>query len=182
MKIISIDPGIKHLSICIFNTKTKNIELWEVVNLNEKLQNDNKKQIDYIKLSLVLKNYLDKLKTKYFQKKDNIVLIENQPSYINAKIKSVQIIIFSYFIFDTCLTNIKFKNPFKIKIFESIIKKYKLQNLKRKELVIFLTKYYLNKIKKTNSKLSLNYFNKQKKKDDLADCFLQAYIYNDNIL
>lgn len=179
--IISIDPGIKNLCICIYDQNYKKIEVWEILNIKE-----NTAKINHYLLSKNLKQKLDKYQKKYFQKKENIVLIENQPSYMNPKMKSIQMIIFSYFTFQTSLCHIYFKNPLNIKQIDILINnhskyKYILKEVEKisnkKEKCIILTNYYIQNQK---NKDYIKFFHDVSKKDDYSDSFIQIimYLYN----
>lgn len=140
----------------------------------------------------------DKTQIKLFEILDSkkellnadIVLIENQPSFKNPRMKSISIALYSYFllrgIIDRNITNskinkVKFMSPSnKIKVVndeenKSLIllkdnetKLYKLT----KELGIKYCKMMINHLPEW-----LEFLEKQKKKDDLADAFLQGAYY-----
>ena len=159
-----------------------------------------------------LKSYKD-LKTKNIPKKKNpvldlgknmveilnekknflevdTVLIENQPSNLNGIMKTVQLLIFSYFsllnhwdkiVDNVLLINASLKlqnhnyNPdIPIKIDTTRTKKQQKNDKYRinKYLGIEITKYYI-----IDNELLKNYFLKHKKKDDLADTLLQTISY-----
>ena len=118
--------------------------------------------------------------------KIDIVLIENQPSNLNGIMKTIQILIYSYF-------NLLKHWDSLIKEVNMISARIKLQNhtyipttrrnneesskkLTRRELYINnkkdgieLCEYYIK-----NDNYLMEYFKTHKKKDDLADCMLQA--------
>lgn len=133
----------------------------------------------------ILFNNLEKFPE--FNKVDYI-LIENQPVLKNPTMKSVQIMIYSYFIMrnfvnnsDTILKDIiliSAKNKLNVyngpKISDNfnITNKYALT----KKLAVEYCKYMIQ-----NDKDRLDFFINHSKKDDLADCFLQgAYYLNKN--
>ena len=114
---------------------------------------------------------------------DNLdhVLIENQPVLKNPKMKSIQMIIYSFFLFKTTNSdksfNVKLFNPStKLQIYDGPVittgKKNKYAN--RKALSIEYTKYFLNKYEDNKW---VNIFNNSKKQDDLADAYLQALTF-----
>jgi hypothetical protein len=106
------------------------------------------------------------------------VLLEQQPQK-NAQMKNISLLIFNYFILrgiiDKPINKIKdvlfisSKNKLKYYDGPEIIIKSKNNYTKRKKLAIEYCKYHLQ-----NYEEDLNYFLSLKKKDDAADCFLQA--------
>ena len=104
------------------------------------------------------------------------ILIENQPVLKNPVMKSVQMILYSFFLINGIINNtikeIKFisaRNKLKVYDGPPIEVKVKGKYAKRKRLSIEYCRYMIN-----DDTDNLNFFNKHKKKDDLADCFLQA--------
>jgi hypothetical protein len=108
------------------------------------------------------------------------VLLEQQPQR-NAQMKNISLLLFNYFIlrgmFDKVDNKIKdvlfisSKNKLKFYDGPEIIIKSKNNYTKRKKLAIEYCKYHL---KENENKNDLKYFLSLKKKDDAADCFLQA--------
>lgn len=102
--------------------------------------------------------------------------IENQPSLKNPTMKSVQMILYSYFLIKNqqlgrkvSLNLVSARNKLKFSIENDAIKETKKikDNYKRnKKLAIDFTRYFLD------GDEWLNFFEKHSKKDDLADCFL----------
>ena len=110
-----------------------------------------------------------------------MVLIENQPVLKNPKMKSIQMIVFSYFLFEAeCHSH-----PYEVKLFNASkklkaydgpeIKTTKKKYAKRKFLSIEYTKYFIKKFKIDEKWRSV--FSKAKKKEDMEDCSLQALTY-----
>lgn len=120
-------------------------------------------------------------------KNTNHVIIENQPSFKNPKMKSIAITLYNYYlirgVIDSSLSKVKFISPSnKLKNIseedKELIKnteKKKLYKL-NKELSI---KYCLNFI--NNNTELVNQFNNNKKKDDMADALLQCIYYMSTI-
>lgn len=180
MKILSIDVGIKNLSFCIFeisndiNCVNINIIDWNNIDISSGF--DIKKQRNELLENIPVE--LDKI--------DNIlnvneIIIENQPCLKNPIMKTIQIVIYSYFLikglhsdissiskilFYSANNKLKFYNGPDIKC--ELSTKYAKSKFLGKEY----TKYYLQ-----NNKDKLEYFMSNKKKDDLADCFLQGLSY-----
>lgn len=217
MKILSWDIGIKNLSYCILerenNDSEINIKHWGIINLeeNEELKKNRNLLFENIPRKL---NELD-----YLLDVDKVV-IENQPSLKNPQMKSIQMIVYSYFIMygkvlsnnehkisdiDFCNASNKLKvyngpkiilekksrkktsddsNIVDFNIIENkeekeeveIIEKgkkstksVKLSYTEKKKMAIEHVKYFLK-----NDEKNLEFFNKHKKKDDLADSYLQG--------
>lgn len=199
MLYISFDIGVKNLALCILNHDNNLIEIidWRVISLVEK-----KKDINGINniselLFYELDNLMGSLEELKYDKID-YVLIENQPSNLNGIMKSIQLLIFSYFSLlkhwdklnmNVLLINASLKlqyHTFKpeplIKIDATRTKKEQKRDKYRnnKNDGIEITKYYIN----NNDKLNI-YFAKHKKKDDLADTLLQTVSYikkNNNLV
>lgn len=120
-------------------------------------------------------NYLDKhpliLQCK-------TIAIENQPSLKNPKMKSISMLLYSYFVFHQ-KADINFIHPnSKLKIHEKLTKqiielhkenKYKIT----KQLGIEYTKYIVNNELENTKWIEL--LNDKKKQDDLCDSFLHGY-------
>ena len=131
-----------------------------------------------IKLFSILDNKEQLFKTDY-------VLIENQPSFKNPRMKSISIALYSYFLIKG-VKKVKFMSPSnKIKVVsdeenkqltllkDNETKLYKLT----KELGIKYCKLMINHLP-----IWLEFLEKQKKKDDLCDAFLQgAYFFEKNL-
>jgi hypothetical protein len=144
--------------------------------------------LDFDDTKLKLFNKLDELKHLL---KSNIVLIENQPSFKNPVMKSISISLYDYYLIrgiidknntESTIDKVKFMSPSnKLKLAEDgdnkkliILKSsnesqaYKLT----KELSVKYTKELISHLPEW-----LEFLNKQKKKDDLCDAFLQGLYY-----
>lgn len=194
--ILSFDIGIKNLSYCLVKSELNNdninkIEIidWDIINIlkdNEKVKSINIDELSkrlYIKLSEVFKD-----------KEFNIVLLENQPVLKNPVMKSVQMLIYGFFLYQktNLIKNIKLiklinaSNKLKIGLllnneFKELKKNIdnkdyntKIKYNINKKKAIDYTLLYLNYLKLNNYK---EFFNLHKKKDDLADSFLQSIYY-----
>ena len=113
----------------------------------------------------------------------NTVIVENQPCLMNPMIKSVQMLIYSYFMIkgflnkDSLISDVKHINARnKLKNYDGpklgVYSKNKYTQ--RKKEAIEVCKYFL----KDNN--YLNFFESHKKKDDLADCYLQGLWFINN--
>ena len=216
MKILSWDVGIYNLSYCILekNKDINEIKIidWDIVNL---VDNDEMKK----NRSLIFENIPRKLHEKPQLLDVDIVVIENQPSLKNPQMKSIQMILYSYFLIlgkvigngdkstcyiekiDFCSASNKLKiydgpeiileekpkrnkkiveNNFSETIVEENIelvektksKKTTIKYADKKRLAIEHAKYFVEKDEKYK-----DFFNNHKKKDDLADSFLQGLYY-----
>jgi hypothetical protein len=166
------------------NNQLKKIQLQPIKKYSAKIY-----PIEKMQLTLIRK--LDKLLPKFIEHKIEQVIIENQPSLKNPKMKSIANTLFDYFnircivdkIYNNQIILVKFMSPSnKLKVnndntievlrtsrdSKDNVAKYKLT----KELAILYTKQLLS-----NDKLWLTFLNTTKKKDDLSDCFLQGLYY-----
>ena len=95
MKVLSWDVGIYNLSYCILektddSDKIKILD-WDIVNL---VDNDEMKK----NRTLIFENIPRKLQEKPQLLNVDVVVIENQPSLKNPQMKSIQMILYSYFL------------------------------------------------------------------------------------
>jgi len=218
MKILSWDVGIYNLSYCILEKNKENNEIkiidWDIVNL---VDNDEMKK----NRSLIFENIPRKLHEKPQLLDVDIVVIENQPSLKNPQMKSIQMILYSYFVIlgkvigngdkntsyidkiDFCSASNKLKiydgpeiilqekpnrkkqNVISINssdetiVKENVVLVEKTKNKKpiikyadKKRLAIEHAKYFVEKDEQFK-----DFFNNHKKKDDLADSYLQGLYY-----
>ena len=104
MKILSWDVGIINLSYCILeydlDKKENKILYWGIINLID--SPEMKKN-----MNLVFENIPKKLNEYDFLLDVDAVVIENQPSLKNPKMKSIQMIVYSYLV-----TRINKGNPY----------------------------------------------------------------------
>ena len=192
MKVLSWDVGIYNLSYCILE-KDEDIKIikWDIINLvdNESMKKNR---------NLIFENIPRKLQEIPELLEVDIVVIENQPSLKNPQMKSIQMILYSYFLIlgkvvgngdqGNYIDKIEFCSASnKLKIYdgppillnknknetEEVKKNTKLKYSDKKKLAIEHAKYF---IEKYNIEL-LNFFNDHKKKDDLADSFLQGLYF-----
>lgn len=173
MKILAIDIGIKNLSYCILYSEGDNdmhITDWQNISVME--TNCRKASITEITEAI-----LSKLMELFDSDTSvDIVAIENQPMLKNGMMKTVSVIIYTYF----NMLKIMFGNVKDVK-FISASNKLKCQkaveiaktttNYKdRKNASIEVVRKYLECIAPER----LEWFNSQPKLDDLADCALFA--------
>ena len=155
-------------------------------------KNKNIKELDF---DLTLAKLFQVLDSKKELLKANIVLIENQPSFKNPRMKTISTILYGFYIMrgiidkeitNSNITKVKFMSPSnKLKVVTEGENK-KLITLKAdneskaykmtKELGIKYCKELINHLPEW-----LTFLNQNKKKDDLCDAFLQgAYYYEKN--
>lgn len=158
---LSIDVGIKNLAFIIFDENNKIMD-WNVVELCEKTTNS--KKISLVDIGKKLYDALENIKLPI-----KTVLIENQIGPNAIRMKSIQGMITLYYIS---------KNVFDIQYWNASnkLKKYikgKTSYKERKTASVKITKLLLEEHYKEYN----DFFIKHKKKDDLADCFLQLLDY-----
>ena len=204
MKIISFDIGINNLSYCIFdiisedsnNTLETNVPSETTITLETTtLETNTQKQpytiadwnvlninIDGVKKPTI--HYLTRNIIKLFDElplflECNKVVIENQPCMKNPVMKSIQMIVYSYFairgVTDNKTTSeiVLMSASNKMKVYDGppIELAVKSKYTRNKKLAILHTQYILKDVEK------LEFFNTHKKKDDLADAYLQGLFY-----
>lgn len=173
---ISFDIGINNLAYAIVSRDMEIIE-WEVMKIGESKQSMNKlcEQL----LTLLNEKFAKRMLT------DHVVLIENQPVNKNPTMKSVQMIVFTFFNLlklnnsienmQVCFVSAsnKLKCIHKPEGIDSITASTKYAANKKKSILI--CEHYLERFIKTTSAMDWNkFFKSHKKRDDLADSFLQA--------
>jgi hypothetical protein len=168
MFILSFDVGIKNLAYCYSNNHE--IIKWDIIDISASTIND----ITY--------KCFTQLEESVNTNDIQLVLIENQPVQKNPKMKSIQMLIFAYFMYKQVLIetsnieNVKLisackKNTY-MKQFDINIRKYSTKYLENKKKSIECTKMILY-----NNFEWLNFFLLHKKQDDLADSYLQILSY-----
>lgn len=174
--IVSFDIGVKNLAVCVieYNPSDLNILVWKIISLaapKEKIPIMNE-------LAGRLFLELDTLVDEIGQPID-FVILENQPSNLNGSMKSLQMMIYTYFQLRKHWEGLS-KQVYLVSASEKLkghehldidMKKYETMKRyeKNKKLGVEITKMYLSK----NPEI-LTYFCSYKKADDMADSFLQA--------
>jgi hypothetical protein len=174
-KILSIDPGIVNLSY-FYGDTTPNIIKWETLCVTE---NNCKK----MKLEELIECMLITLNENFNENFEaDIVLIENQPALLNGNMKTISVVIYTYF----NMMRLQYGNIKEVQ-FISATNKLKCKkgiDLKtdtykdRKKASIDIIKLYITDFFPTYS----TWFNNMKKKDDASDCANQAIYYMEKIL
>ncbi len=186
MIILSFDVGIKNLAYCQIDSETNDILDWYIIDCSI-----NKSEDVIVKLIEELENIPNLLES-------DVILIEKQPSF-NPQMRIISTAIYVYFTLrlkyergkKTKILYYSAKNKLKLCLETESLKSKNEQNLKgkkgkrksyyyNKKASIEQTKIILeNKINYNSSyNKFLTYYIKSKKKDDLADSYLQALAYN----
>lgn len=172
--VLSFDVGIYNLAYCLMHvdgTSKITIQDWDVLNIG----GSKEKKLD---ISALGDNLVSILHDKFFDIDIDYVLIENQPVQKNPTMKSIQMIIFTFFKMksfqvshvDVRLVSASNKLKVKHKTSDSYPDKTKYQQ--NKLLSIAYARNYLENVFPDASRLSL--MNTHKKKDDLCDSYLQG--------
>tara|TARA_B100001094_G_scaffold310830_1_gene345874 strand:- start:2734 stop:3480 length:747 start_codon:yes stop_codon:yes gene_type:complete len=158
MYILSFDVGLKNLAYCIYDTVNDKIQKWSVDTIISQKNEDTCR-------SLV--RHLDSIS---LQDNVSVVLIEKQPSK-NNKMRIIEALLNAYFVIK--------KPELKIIVYSAKHKlgsdtfKGKHMYKERKNLSVNRCNHYL----KNKQSEYLDFFQKSKKKDDLADSLLQVLSY-----
>lgn len=153
-------------------------------NCLEAVQSVSANTINLVHIGINIKDRLNELFKDYNILTLDKIILENQISPIANRMKTIQGMIAQYFI-NSNNYNIYFISATnKLKSFlkdksdslstTSDSSANKITYAQRKKLSIFHTKEVL---KKYNMNNEVSFFSEHSKKDDLADCFLQAYYY-----
>jgi hypothetical protein len=177
MKILSFDVGIVNLAYCIFDSLTLKIEHWEII----KLENTK----DHGKLHLSLITELDN--RPHLIERIDTVLIEKQPSF-NPKMRIIAGCLQTYFFIRgmidsekngcTKINTVKFFSPkHKLKCYtgSELVVSGKNKYTQTKQMSVLICKHKL--VEYSEPEIIKDIFENSKKKDDLADCYLQAITY-----
>mgnify|MGYP001165316464 CR=1 FL=1 len=156
----------------------------EGIEMNE-IKKINKSELKKNEMNRISSKLINELDSREFLLNADIITIENQPAMKNPKMKSIQMVLYTYFLIRGMIdenrikkllflmASNKLKIEFNKEVKENIIKeihgKYKDKYRRHKELSKKYCLYYLENIE---DKKWLDYFNSHKKKDDLADTFL----------
>ena len=174
--IVSWDIGVNNLSYCILDISENkiNIKKWDIIDIKNGMNIKKEKMRIFENIPNILDTIPELLDAKY-------VVIENQPCMKNPTMKSIQIIVYSYFIIkglqnkDSNIEHIIFQSASnKLKVYKGppVEKKYKTKYSQRKFEAVKHTNFFLE-----NDKENFDFFNSKKKKDDLADSYLQGLYF-----
>lgn len=176
MRILSFDIGIRNLAYCLLDGNNNDAgELlcsiidWDIVNLCKK-----EEKVKKVSLQTLCSRMIEQLDAiPDIHENIDAVVLENQPVYMNPKMKSVQMMIFTYFIMKDGAAVQMFSPRNKLKVYTGppVECALKSKYSRTKFLGIQYCKYMI----KTCA--VLGFFERHKKKDDLADSFLQGVLY-----
>ena len=189
MIVIGWDIGIKNLAYCVVEIKNEKFKIldWNIIDLRSENQIEGKKKCAKISLKDLSRSLYENLEANKIFKKFDYIIIENQPVLKNPTMKSIQMILYSYFAFkslklkdfkDLILMNASNKMKVYTKPIDPIltekINKLKSKYSRNKKLSILHSQLILET---HSTETWLEFFNSNKKKDDLADAFLMCMYF-----
>ena len=135
----------------------------------------------------VSQNLVKKLDEYEFNKRNIVdVIVENQPSLKNPTMKSIQMIVYSYFLIhgvcnkDSSISGLEMINARnKLKVYKGPVVLCPYENTKKNRYKInkyLAVKYCEKMIDKEDDKFK-DLYNQSKKKDDLSDSYLQGIYF-----
>ena len=139
--------------------------------------NNPKNNIFHISQNLVKK--LDEF--KFIERNITDVIVENQPSLKNPTMKSIQMIVYSYFLIngickDSSITGLEMINARnKLKVYKGEPIKCDIKETYKRNK--FLAVKYCEKMIVDQEQMFIDLYNDSKKKDDLSDSYLQGIYY-----
>ena len=162
--LLSIDVGIKNLAMCQINEETKEIVRWDVSGVPPEHEDG---------LYQSLRKHLD---AKQWVLDSTVVLIEKQPGQ-NKKMKTVENFLHAYFVIktptaETIIYDARHKVP-------DVAGTGKARYRQRKATAVTRCREFLDG-SEVNARW-MDTFKASKKKDDLADTFLQALSFINRI-
>lgn len=178
MKILSFDVGIRNLSFCYLDAvheKTQILE-WKTLSITE--ENCKKAKIEDLTLYM-----LDTLMNNFDSDFEaDVVLIENQPMLLNGLMKTLSVVIYTYF----NMLKVQYGNVREVR-FISATNKLKCSILKdgdkktykdRKKLSVEIARKYIENAFPDKKQ----WFENITKKDDYSDTLCQAIYYIETFL
>jgi hypothetical protein len=188
MQTLSFDIGLKSLAFAIIDNDAKEIRRWEIVDISCE-------KYDINEIFKNLMSIVDRIDIKNM----SVIFIENQPSLINPKMKTIQVFIHAFFFIkiqkhkSSCI--IKLVSPSsKLKFikkafpqWEKHVKKSSVSYTMNKRLSEYACTTLLSKktfddnqinawYNKNNISFYTNVFMRAKKKDDLSDSLIYCVI------
>ena len=152
-RVLSFDVGIKNLAYCIVDSETTEIVAWDVC----EIPTDVKKQIEFLNQCSLWNISFD------------TVIIEKQPSR-NMKMRTIENMLQVYFVMKGIENVSTYSSKHKLGSIGKTTKGQKNYNV-RKKFGVAMTRVFVE------TTPHASFFGKHKKKDDLADCLLQALSY-----
>lgn len=175
MKILAIDVGIKNLSFCVLSASGNTTDQMRILEWDNVCTTEEK--CSKIKIETLAECLLSKLMEAFDQDTEvDIVAIENQPMLKNGLMKTVSVMIYTYF----NMLKLMYGNIKEVK-FISATNKLKCNKAKdtdmskesyknRKKMSIVIMRKYLCEIDPER----IAWFDALKKADDYSDCCLFA--------
>lgn len=172
--IVSFDVGIKNMSFCVLHVPEENpqesftIQEWDIMSIEQGAT-----------VPDTCENLVKILDERPYLSEGNFVVIENQPVTKNPKMKTIQVVLLTYFLMkkirpESSIQQVLLLNSaLKLKAYvgpeQTLTTKSKSAYVRRKNQVVL---YSLYELRDHPEKLAL--LQSHKKKDDLSDAFLQA--------
>lgn len=176
---LSFDVGIRNLAFCVYDAETHQIKEWGVIDLGAKKNLDDLTEI-----------LLEELCTRFEHYAFHEVLIENQPVMKNPRMKSIQMVIYTYFMMsrviwrtnqaqhDTSSMRVVFVSATqKNKIAKQILGHSSTEKLAYKEAKKCCVEAAKALLKHRQADRDLSHLLSSSKKDDLADAYIQVVSY-----
>ena len=169
--VARIINGIDNSLNNIYKFEDYCIKDWGIINIADKFNLKKNKMGVYSNIHDILDEYPHFLECEH-------VIIENQLGLRNGTMKSIQMILYTYFLIKglknnySNIHNIEFRHASnKLKVYDGpeFTLKIKSKSTQRKRSAVIHSKYFLK-----NNNILLSFFNSTKKNDDLADAFLQG--------
>lgn len=171
MRILSFDVGIFNLAYALMEGDDGRLIAWDVISLKRR---DEGSKIGFGEL---VKRLVAELRDRFAEARVDVVLIENQPCMQNPTMKSIQVAIHTFFV----VAGVEV-------VLISASSKLKVREAERVDLSAITCKSPYSRRKKTSEAIARHYlaltqevnaewapqFEASKKRDDLADVYLQA--------
>lgn len=179
-RILSIDVGIKNLSYCYLETSKENTRVlaWDNVSVTEHVKNTKLEELT----ELMLTKLNDTFDSDFYA---DVVIIENQPMLKNGMMKTISVVIYTYFhllkLQYGTIKDVRFisaTNKLKCKKVKEIESADTSTYKDRKKLSVDVTKKYILSICPEKEE----WFMSIKKKDDAADSLLLGVYYIEFVL
>lgn len=155
MSCLSVDIGIKNLAFCVCDSEHKLVD-WKVV----QIQNAN------------VRVMIESIHQLFDEYNFECVILEKQPSR-NIKMRMVENTLAVYFIMSGVPKVVQYSPKHKLGTAGKMTKGRSNYTLRKKMGISMCGKYIQN-----SETDWIDYFQKHKKKDDLADCLLQYIAYH----
>ena len=183
--VLSFDVGINNLAFCLKEVcqadtgdVTVAIKDWGILDIST----DSKKN----DIGLISENMIDTMHDKFYDIDLDFVLIENQPVQKNPTMKSIQIMLFTFFkmksfqVSPITVRLVSASNKLKVKHKTDDSYPEKSKYNQNKMLSIAYASHYLQNIYKESDWFRI--MKTHKKKDDLCDSYLQGVHFIENNL